>query len=132
MKERTAAPFRAFRTRCCPAPGRRALAPADARAAAERLTLLADPVRLTLLGVIGGAPDEVCACDLESAVDVKQPTVSHHLRLLRESGLVHARKHGQWSYYRVDGEALAGLRAELEGVFDALGAKAPARRRARR
>jgi ArsR family transcriptional regulator len=108
-------------TRCCdPAP----LTGLDA-AAAERLSadlqILAHPVRLQILGVLARNEGQVCVCDIEAAVPVKQPTVSHHLRLLREAGLIDCEKHGLWAYYFVHRDALAALRARISGQLDALG-----------
>ena len=69
---------------------------------ARAFKALADPVRLRLLSMIatqdGG---EVCVCDLTPAFDLSQPTVSHHLKLLREAGLIAAERRGTWVYYRL-------------------------------
>src|SRR5512145_1193312 len=92
---------RTFGSRCCPPPADRPLSAAKAERAATRLDLLAHPIRLTLLGILSRRDGEVCVCDLEAAVPVKQPTVSHHLRLLREAGLIECEKVGQWVYYRI-------------------------------
>jgi ArsR family transcriptional regulator, arsenate/arsenite/antimonite-responsive transcriptional repressor len=70
-------------------------------------------VRLQILDVLARHAGQVCVCDLESAVPVKQPTVSHHLRLLREAGLVDSERHGQWAYYFIRREALAALRERV-------------------
>jgi len=56
---------------------------------------------------------QVCVCDLEAAVPVKQPTVSHHLRLLREAGLIHSERQGLYAYYHVDRKALGALRDRI-------------------
>jgi ArsR family transcriptional regulator, arsenate/arsenite/antimonite-responsive transcriptional repressor len=103
--------------RCC-APG--ALSRLGAREA-ERLTadltLLAHPVRIQLLDVLTRNAGQVCVCDLEAAVPVKQPTVSHHLKILREAGLVDSERQGLWAYYFVNREALDALRARIsEGL----------------
>lgn len=106
--------------RCCTV----RLGPAVTTAAAQRVAadfdVLAHPVRLQLLGVLAQNEGKVCVCDLEAAVPVKQPTVSHHLRLLREAGLVSSEKVGQWVHYRVDRDALAALRERIGGMLDAL------------
>jgi ArsR family transcriptional regulator len=111
---------RPFGSRCCPPPADRPLSAAQAKQAASRLELLAHPIRLTLLGILSRSDGEVCVCDLEAAVPVKQPTVSHHLRLLREAGLVDVQRRGQWAHYRMDTEAAAALLAELDDVMAAL------------
>ena len=110
-------------------PGDRADAPgvrspvgaAEARRIAEDLSLLAHPVRLQLLAVLGRHGGRVCVGDLEAAVPVKQPTVSHHLRLLREAGLIEGERDGVWAYYYVDRDALAALRARIQTALAVLG-----------
>jgi ArsR family transcriptional regulator len=91
---------------------------------AERLTrdleALAHPVRLQLLDVLLRHEGRVCVCDLQAAVPVKQPTVSHHLRLLREAGLVTSEKLGLWVHYRVERKALAALTARVRAGFEGL------------
>lgn len=77
------------------------------------LEILAHPVRMQLLDVLVRKEGIVCVCDLEAAVPVKQPTVSHHLRLLREAGLVHSEKRGLYAFYRVDRNALKRLRDRI-------------------
>ena len=79
---------------------------------------LADPTRLAIIRELAGAP-EVCACDFTSCCDVRQPTVSHHLRVLREAGLVETERRGTWIYYRLASGAADRLRtlaAELTGA----------------
>lgn len=71
--------------------------------------LLSHPVRLRIVEILAADPGEVCVCDLEAALPVKQPTVSHHLRILRDAGLVGFRKHGQWAHYSVHRGALDEL-----------------------
>jgi ArsR family transcriptional regulator, arsenate/arsenite/antimonite-responsive transcriptional repressor len=74
---------------------------------------LGDPVRLRLLSLIGAREGgEVCVCDLTSAFDLSQPTISHHLKVLREAGLIGSERRGTWVYYRLVPAALermAGL-----------------------
>ena len=93
--------MRRFGSRCCPAPGERPLSAAQADRAARNLELLAHPIRLTLLGILCRRGGEVCVCDLEAAVPVKQPTVSHHLKVLREAGAVTSERRGTWVFYRL-------------------------------
>jgi ArsR family transcriptional regulator len=71
---------------------------------------LADPTRLAIVRELAGAP-EVCACDFTTCCDVRQPTVSHHLRVLREAGVVEAERRGTWIYYRLAPAAADRLRA---------------------
>jgi len=79
---------------------------------AARFKALADPTRVGIVNRLAMA-DEVCVCDLTSAFDLSQPTISHHLRVLREAGLVDVRKRGTWSYYRLVPEAVEPLRVAL-------------------
>lgn len=69
---------------------------------------LADPVRLRLLSMIAAA-DEACVCDLTVPFDVSQPTISHHLRVLRDAGLVEAERRGTWVYYRARRDRLDAM-----------------------
>lgn len=76
---------------------------------------LGDPVRLRLLGMLMTAPDgEVCACDLALPLDRSQPTVSHHLKVLREAGLVSSTRRGTNIWYAARTDQLAALRALLD------------------
>jgi ArsR family transcriptional regulator, arsenate/arsenite/antimonite-responsive transcriptional repressor len=77
------------------------------------LDVLAHPIRLRLLAQLAASPEPVCVCDLEASVPVKQPTVSHHLKLLRAAGLVASEKRGLWSYYHVRRDELARLRRRI-------------------
>lgn len=80
---------------------------------AVRLRALADPVRLRLLREIGNRPGgESCVCDLLDVADVSQPTLSHHLKILRTAGLVNSDRRGTWVYYRLIPEAVTEV-AEL-------------------
>jgi ArsR family transcriptional regulator, arsenate/arsenite/antimonite-responsive transcriptional repressor len=90
-------------------------------AAAERivplLKALADPVRLRLLSLVASCADgEACVCDLNEAFDLSQPTISHHLKVLHEAGLLDRSKRGVWVYYRIKSEPLADLGSLIGGV----------------
>jgi len=91
---------------------------AAARALSADLAVLAHPIRLQILDMLAQNDGHVCVCDLEAALPVKQPTVSHHLKLLREAGLIDAERRGLWAYYFVKREALAALRARVLGALD--------------
>ena len=83
---------------------------------APLLKALADPVRLRLLSLVAAhAGGEACVCDLNDAFDLSQPTISHHLKVLHESGLVERSKRGVWVYYRVQRDALADVAALIGG-----------------
>jgi ArsR family transcriptional regulator len=81
---------------------------------ADRFKALADPTRVAIVNRLATA-DEVCVCDLNTAFDLSQPTISHHLRILREAGLVEATRRGTWAYYRLVPEAIESLRGALGG-----------------
>jgi ArsR family transcriptional regulator len=98
---------------CCPPLLDGALAEEDAEALADAFKALADPARLRLVSIIASAPEGRCACDLVAPVGRSQPTVSHHLRVLREAGLVESERRGQWIWYRVVPERLEALRTAL-------------------
>ena len=84
---------------------------------APLLKALADPVRLRLMSLVAAHADgEACVCDLNEAFDLSQPTISHHLKVLHEAGLLDRSKRGTWVYYRVQPSALADLAAMLGGV----------------
>lgn len=101
-------------TACCGAPGDRALTTKQADSLAHAFAALSDPVRLRLLSLIATSPDgEVCACNMVEPLGKSQPTVSHHLKVLREAGLVTADKRGIWMWYRAVPERIAELRAAL-------------------
>jgi ArsR family transcriptional regulator len=85
----------------------------DAAAMAARLKALADPTRLRMFSIISSS-DEHCACDLTEPLGVAQPTVSHHLKVLHEAGLVTREQRGKWAYYRVEPEALKDLSRFLD------------------
>jgi ArsR family transcriptional regulator len=101
-------------SRCCDPATESRLSSDEAADLAAVFQILAHPIRLQLLDILARNPGRVCVCDLEAAVPVKQPTVSHHLKLLREAGLIDSERHGLWAYYRVDREALAALRTRIE------------------
>ena len=107
--------------RCCDSDVQSSMSMAEATRATEDLAILAHPVRMQLLDVLSRKEGMVCVCDLESAVPVKQPTVSHHLRLLREAGLIHAEKQGLYAYYRVDRDVLDALRVRITQRLAAFG-----------
>lgn len=83
------------------------------------LKAVADPHRLTILAMLAGADDEVCVCEFTEGLPLNQPTVSHHLRILREAGLVTCERRGTWVYYRLASGAQARLNGALDAVFGA-------------
>jgi ArsR family transcriptional regulator, arsenate/arsenite/antimonite-responsive transcriptional repressor len=87
------------------------------QAQASLLKAVADPYRLTMLATLAAAQDEVCVCEFTDALPLNQPTVSHHLRILREAGLVTCERRGTWVYYRLADDANARLSDALTNVF---------------
>lgn len=99
---------------CCPPIGAERLQAPDARLLSRQFAALADPVRLRILSVLATAPDgAVCACDLVEPVGKSQPTVSHHLKVLKAAGLVTAKRDGKNIWYAVVPSALDALCAVL-------------------
>ena len=95
---------------CCAPLVREPLSAAGAEQLAGVLKALADPARLRLLSLIAAHEGgEACVCDLTEPLDLSQPTVSHHLKVLLQAGLVSRDKRGIWAYYRVVDDALTGL-----------------------
>src|ERR1700689_4458671 len=95
---------------CCAPLSDNALSAEQAERIAPLLKALGDPVRLRLMSLVASHPGgEVCVCDLTSAFDLSQPTISHHMKVLHEAGLVDRDKRGVWVYYRVRPQALASL-----------------------
>src|SRR3954453_9107661 len=76
---------------------------------AARFKALADPTRVAIVNSLSAA-DEVCVCNLTAAFELSQPPISHHLRILREAGLVEATRRGTWAYYRLVPQAIEALR----------------------
>lgn len=94
---------------CCPPVTEREMTVAESETAARMFKALGDPVRLRLFSAIAShAGGEACVCDI-SDVGVSQPTVSHHLRRLREAGLLLSQRRGTWVYYRVAPSVLAAM-----------------------
>ena len=87
---------------------------ASAAGLAQVFKALGDPVRLRLVSLIGAREGgEVCVCDLTAAFDLTQPTISHHLKVLRDAGIIDSERRGTWVYYRVIPATLERLAALL-------------------
>jgi ArsR family transcriptional regulator len=87
----------------------------EAEQLAGALKALADPVRLRLLGLVASSPSgEACVCQLTDPVALSQPTVSHHLKVLHDAGLLERRPRGSWVYYRLVPERVEALRDALK------------------
>jgi ArsR family transcriptional regulator, arsenate/arsenite/antimonite-responsive transcriptional repressor len=101
---------------CCSPLVREPLSTDRAERVAPLLKALADPVRLRLVSIVAASEGgEACVCDLNDAFDLSQPTISHHLKVLHEAGLLDRTKRGVWVYYAVRREVLADLAALIGG-----------------
>lgn len=110
MKRTRAVPAEA----CCPAVLMSPLPDERAEALARDLAVLADPVRLRLLSLLSSAPSgEACVCELVEPLGRSQPTISHHLKILVNAGLIAGEKRGRWVWYRAVPERLGELRNVL-------------------
>ena len=101
-------------TASCPPLLQEPIDPLQAEQLAAALKVLADPARLRLLSLIQAQPEgEACVCHLTEPLGLSQPTVSHHLKVLLQAGLVEREQRGTWAYFRVLPEPLAALRELL-------------------
>jgi ArsR family transcriptional regulator len=98
---------------CCAPVLQAPLGEADADELAGAFKVLADPVRLRLLSLIASRDGETCACELVAVLDRSQPTISHHLSVLHDAGLLAREKRGRWVWYRTVPERIAALRDAL-------------------
>jgi len=96
---------------CCTTDAPKLAAPARV-ALAGRLKALADPTRIGIVNALARSP-ELCVCNLTEAFGLSQPTISHHLKVLREAGLIEAERRGTWSFYRLNRPAVAELALAL-------------------
>jgi ArsR family transcriptional regulator, arsenate/arsenite/antimonite-responsive transcriptional repressor len=117
----SALPARVRGQRCCVTELPAVLDAASAERLKADLDVLAHPVRLRILAVLAASRDPVCVCDLECSVPVKQPTVSHHLKVLREAGVVDSEKRGLWAYYHIRRDELGRLRRRIAAGLGRLG-----------
>ena len=89
---------------CCPR--KPALRPREVAPLAGLLKALGDPTRLEIVALLAAASGPLCACHVESRFRLSQPTVSHHLRVLRDAGIVSAERRGTWMHYALERAAL--------------------------
>ena len=97
---------------CC-GPATPVMDTSDAERLAAVFKALADPTRVSIVNRLASG-EECCVCDLTAAFALSQPTVSHHLRILRDAGLVEAERRGTWAYYRLVPASIESLRGVLE------------------
>jgi len=105
-------PMTVLQPLCCD-PGTPPMPRESATDVAAAFRALSDPTRVAIINRLSTTA-AVCVCDLTAAFDLSQPTISHHLRILRDAGLIEAERQGTWAYYRLVPEAIDRLR----GVFD--------------
>ena len=104
-------------TACCAPLTREAISAENAEKLARSLKAIADPARLRLISMIAAHEDaEACVCDLTEPLDLGQPTVSHHLKVLVDAGILTRDKRGTWAYYRLVPRALDSLATLLVTV----------------
>lgn len=95
---------------CSIASSPRMVSPAEAVATANLLKAVADPVRIRLISLLADSPDgEMCVCNMTEPLELSQPTISHHLKILTEAGLLSREKRGTWAWYSVNRERLNQL-----------------------
>lgn len=111
LKATPAIPVRHKADACCVQPEPPSLTQQETVILAERLKAAGDATRLRLLDLLAQQPEPICVCDLTPAFPQNQPTISHHLKLLREAGLIDTERRGIWSYYWVTDEGRTTLAA---------------------
>jgi DNA-binding transcriptional ArsR family regulator len=104
---------------CCTAPGRPTVSDADAGTYASWFKALADPTRIRILNLLAVSPEPVCVCDLVEHFPLGQPTISHHLKILRDVGFVVAERRGTFMHYRVNRDCLAAFPEAARRILDA-------------
>jgi ArsR family transcriptional regulator len=108
--------IREINEECCPPILRAPLEQEESERLAAALRVLADPARLRLLSILSASPGgEACVCNLTEPLGLSQPTVSHHMRVLSEAGLIEREQRGRWAFYRLRPERLNLLRGALDG-----------------
>ena len=115
MAPKSAAVAAVAEVECCASVLAAPLAADDAAELAKGFHALGDPVRLRVLSMLAAAPaGEICVCDFVGPLGKTQGTVSHHLKILGEAGLVHGDRRGKWVWYSLDRDRLAALRDAIE------------------
>ena len=101
---------------CCAPAIRGALSEEATAAAVARFKALADPARLRMVALLAANAEPICVCDINDGFDLAQPTISHHLRVLREAGLVTSERRGSWAFYGLHPVAAAWVRETLAAL----------------
>jgi ArsR family transcriptional regulator len=99
---------------CCAPLATASLSDEEARATATLFRALSDPTRVKIVNLLARSDEPVCVCELVPAVEVSQPTVSHHLKKLTEAGLLEREERGKWAFYSLSGEAVERLASLVE------------------
>jgi ArsR family transcriptional regulator len=99
-------PIRTRPAGCCAPRAPRPLSPQSQQRLVAAFQALADPTRLEILRLLAAQPGPTCVCDVVDRFELSQPTISHHLKVLREAGLLRASRRGIWSFYEVDRKGL--------------------------
>lgn len=118
MKRGTIDSLPLYTAECCGVATPPTLSANRATLAARRFKALGDTTRLTILATLMANADPVCACDLGDDVALGQPTVAHHLKVLRDAGLIVAARRGKWAYYRLHPAAADWVCATLSELPD--------------
>ncbi len=98
----------------------RCLDQADLQQLSDDLKILGHPIRLQILDVLSQSEGRACVCDLEAELPIKQPTISHHLRILSAAGLVEVQRDGLWAYYFIRRDALSAMKARINSNLAAI------------
>jgi ArsR family transcriptional regulator len=106
---------------CCTPANRPMVESGQIESAAQLFAALADSTRLGILNLLAQNPEEVCVCDITDSFKLGQPTISHHLKILREAGLVMGVKRGKWVHYSLIKEKYHEVQAILERVYNTIG-----------
>jgi ArsR family transcriptional regulator len=101
---------------CCEPAAWPTLNPAQAEETASLFAALADPTRLAILNLLAGSREAVCVCDITASFTLGQPTISHHLKILRDAGLLTGDKRGKWVYYSLVAHRVEAIKEQLDRV----------------
>ena len=107
------------RVACCVAPDDLRLDQAEAERLAGMFKAVGHPVRLQIVDLLVRYQGQACVCDIEGMFDLAQPTISHHLKVLRKAGVIESERRGQWYYYFVTPSARQKLRQWIDSMFAA-------------
>lgn len=103
-----------FAGECCAPAAALHFSDAEAARLADRFKAIGHPVRLQIVDLLSRYGRQACVCDIERQFDLSQPTISHHLKILRQAGLIDCEKRGVWYYYFLREQALDELRSVLD------------------